>query len=132
MSVVPSSADEAASYRQLFDRTGCPEQFADLRATWKRTHRTLSSLPSAELARLKRRLQRDLDALQSIDFFPSESSIEADAAWLEFSKRIDAFLRPMSRTSRPDGFRGSTPPSTAAAPGRRAVACGSIGSRAPG
>jgi hypothetical protein len=91
MSVVPSSADEAASYRQLFDRS---EQYAELRAAWKRSHRTLSSLPPAELARLKRRLQRDIDAVRSIDFFPSESGVEAEAAWLEFGKRIDTFLSP--------------------------------------
>jgi hypothetical protein len=91
MSVVPSSADEAASYRQLFDRS---EQYAELRAVWKRTHGTLSSLPPAELARLKRRLQRDLDSVRSIDFFPSESSLEAEAAWLEFGKRIDTVLSP--------------------------------------
>jgi hypothetical protein len=91
MSVVPSSTDEAASYRQLFDRS---EQYAELRAAWKRSHRTVSSLPPAELARLKRRLQRDIDAVRSIDFFPSESSMEAEAAWLEFGKRIDTFLSP--------------------------------------
>ncbi len=91
MSVVPSSAEEAGSYRQLFDRS---ELYAELRAEWRRTHRTLSSLPLADLARLKQRLQRDLEAVRSIDFFPSESSTEAEAAWLEFAKRIDAFLSP--------------------------------------
>jgi hypothetical protein len=91
MGVVPSSADEAASYRQLFDRS---EQYAELRAEWKRTHRTLASLPLPELARLKQRLQRDLEAVRSIDFFPSESSTEAEAAWLEFGKRIDGVLSP--------------------------------------
>jgi len=91
MSVVPGSADEAASFRQLFDRS---EQYAELRAEWKRTHRTLSSLPLSELARLRQRLQRDLEALRSIDFFPSDASAEADAAWLEFGKRIDGFLSP--------------------------------------
>jgi hypothetical protein len=91
MGVIPNSADGAASYRQLFDRS---EQYAELRAAWKRTHRTLSSLPPAELARLKRRLQRDVETLRSIDFFPSDSSMEAEAAWLEFDKRIDAFLAP--------------------------------------
>ena len=89
MAIAPG--DEAASFRQLFDRS---EQYAELRAEWKRIHRTLSSLPLPELARLRQRLQRDLDALRSIDFFPSDASAEADAAWLEFAKRIDAFLSP--------------------------------------
>jgi len=47
-----------------------------------------------ELTRLKRRLEKELDALRSTDFFPSEASVEAEAAWVEFSKRIDALLSP--------------------------------------
>jgi len=89
--VVPASSDEEASFRQLFDRS---EPYAELRAEWKKTHRTLSTLPLPELARLKQRLQRDLDALRAIDFFPTESSTEAEAAWIEFGKRIDGFLAP--------------------------------------
>jgi len=91
MSVVPGSADEAASWRQLFERSA---QYAELRAEWKRTHRTLGALPLAELARLRQRLQRDFDGVRSIDFFPSDSSAEAEAAWLELGKRIDALLSP--------------------------------------
>jgi hypothetical protein len=102
MSVVPSSRDEAASYRQLFDRS---EQYAELRAEWRRTNRTLSSSPLPELARLKQRLQRDLEAVRSIDFFPSESSTEAEAAWIEFAKRIDGFLAP----DEPHGRSGRVP-----------------------
>jgi hypothetical protein len=70
------------------------EQYAELRAEWKRTHRTLSSLPLPELARLRQRLQRDFETVRAIDFFPSDASAEAEAAWLEFGKRIDGFLSP--------------------------------------
>jgi len=89
--VVPASKEEEGSFRQLFDRS---EQYAELRTEWKAAHRTLSSLPLPELARLKHRLQRDFEALRSIDFFPAESSAEAEAAWTEFGKRIDGFLSP--------------------------------------
>ena len=91
MTVVPGTGDEAAAYRQLFDRS---EPYAELRSAWKQANRTLSSLSSIELARLKRRLQRDADAVRAIDFFPSEASVEAEAAWNDFSKRIDAVLSP--------------------------------------
>ena len=90
MSVHPSS-NEGAMYRQLFDRS---EQYAELRAAWKEANRSLSKLPANELARLRRRLQREIDAVRAVDFFPSETSLEAEAAWLDFGKRIDALLSP--------------------------------------
>jgi hypothetical protein len=91
MAVVPGSPEDATAYRQLFDRT---EQYAELRSSWKDANRTLASRPAAELARLRRRLQRDFDAVRAADFFPSEASLEAGAAWLEFCRRIDAVLSP--------------------------------------
>ena len=39
-------------------------------------------------------MQRDFDSVRSIDFFASDSSAEAEAAWLELGKRIDALLSP--------------------------------------
>jgi len=91
MRVVPASADEAAGYRELFDRSA---QYVDMRAAWKQASRKLSSLSPAELARLRRRLERDLEAVRQTDFFPTESQAEAEAEWVEFAKRIDALLSP--------------------------------------
>ena len=54
----------------------------------------MPTLSVAELGRLRRRLQRDIDAVRATDFFPSEASLEAEAAWVDFSKRIDAVLSP--------------------------------------
>jgi len=58
-----------------------------------------------ELTRLKKRLQKELAALQGIDFFPSEASVEAEAAWTDFSKRVDAILSP----DEPHGTAGKVP-----------------------
>lgn len=91
MTVTPDSPDDDIAYRQLFDRS---EQYAELRKSWKSENRGLRSLSMMELTRLKRRLQKELDALRATDFFPSEASVEAEAAWLDFSKRIDAILSP--------------------------------------
>jgi len=77
MAVQPRSADEAAAYRQLFDRSG---EYAELRKTWKEANRGLASMGPAELARLQRKLQREFDALRAIDFFPGEASTEVEAA----------------------------------------------------
>jgi hypothetical protein len=91
MTVTPDSPDDDRAYRQLFDRS---EQYAELRKSWKSENRGLRSLSMTDLARLKRRLEKDFDALRASDFFPSEASVEAEAAWIDFSKRIDAVLSP--------------------------------------
>ena len=91
MTVTPDSADDDIAYRQLFDRS---EQYAELRKSLKSENRGLRSLSMTELRRLKRRLEKEFDALRAGDFFPTEASIEAEAAWIDFSKRIDAVLSP--------------------------------------
>jgi hypothetical protein len=91
MGVHPLSPDEESAYRQLFDRSA---DYAELRKAWKEANRTLATLAAPELARLQRRLQREVEALRAIDFFPGEASLEAEAAWTEFAKRIDALLSP--------------------------------------
>jgi hypothetical protein len=113
MTVVPDSSDDDAAYRQLFDRS---EQYAQLRKSWKSENRGLRTLSISEVARLKRRLQKELEALRASDFFPSEASAEAEAAWADFSKRIDALLSPdeprdtMGKVPRldPAAYRGRT------------------------
>ena len=91
MAVQPRSADEATTYRQLFDRS---EDYAELRKAWKEANRSLASLAASELARLQRKLQREFDAARAVDFFPGEASVEAEAAWVDFSKRIESVLSP--------------------------------------
>ena len=91
MRVQPRSAAEDGAYRDLFDRS---EDYAELRKAWKEANRGLSSLAASELTRLQRRLQRDHDAVRTIDFFPGEASVEAEAAWTEFNKRLDRVLSP--------------------------------------
>ena len=102
MTVQPRSVDEAATYRQLFDRS---DDYAELRKAWKEANRSLASLAAPELARLQRKLQRELDAVRAIDFFPGEASVEAEAAWTDFSKRIESVLAP----DEPHETRGQVP-----------------------
>jgi hypothetical protein len=91
MTVTPDTPADDIAYRQLFDRS---ESYAELRMSWKRENRGLRSLSMTELTRLRRRFEKEFDALRASDFFPSEASIEAEAAWIDFSKRIDAVLSP--------------------------------------
>jgi hypothetical protein len=91
MYVQPQSAEEAAAYRQLFDRSN---DYAELQRSWKEATRKLSGTGRPEVARLQRRLQRDLDLVRAIDFFPGEASLEAEATWVEFTRRIERVLSP--------------------------------------
>jgi len=91
MTVTPDSAEDDSAYRQLFDRS---EQYAELRKSWKSENRGLRALSMTELTRLKRRLEKEFDAVRASDFFPSEASVEAEAAWVDLGKRIDTLLSP--------------------------------------
>ncbi|MFO1288501.1 MAG: chromate resistance protein [Rubrivivax sp.] len=91
MTVQARSADESATWQQLFDRS---EDYAVLRKAWKEAHRDLGKLGAPELARLQRRLQREFEAVRATDFFPGDASAEAEAAWTEFDKRIASLLSP--------------------------------------
>lgn len=91
MHVQAVNEDEAAAYRQLFDRQ---EEYEEQRQAWKDASKALSSQPLPEVAKTHKRLQREFEALKAIDFFPSEASAKADAAWIEFSERVEAVLSP--------------------------------------
>jgi len=91
MAVQARSTDDADSYRQLFDRS---DDYAELRKSWKQANRSLASMAGPDLARLQRKLQREFDAIRATDFFPGEARVEAEAAWADFSKRIDGLLSP--------------------------------------
>jgi hypothetical protein len=91
LAVQARSAREAASFRELFDRS---EDYAELRRSWREANRLLTSLSPAELARLQRKLQREVDAVRAIDFFPGEAGAEAEAAWGDFCRRVAGVLSP--------------------------------------
>ncbi len=91
MAVQPRNMGETQAWRQLFDRH---EDYAELRKAWKEVHAGLAALSPAELTRLQRKQQREFDALRAIDFFPGEAAVEAQAAWVDFSKRIESLLSP--------------------------------------
>ena len=91
MAVQPRSTEEQALFRGLFDRR---EDYATLRKSWNQANRTLKSLAPTELARLQRKMQREYEAVRTIDFFESDASIEAQAAWTDFSRRVEQLQSP--------------------------------------
>ena len=91
MLIAPANAADTAAYLQLFDRS---EDYAALLKAWKEAGATLSSMGVNDVTRLQKKLRRDYEALLATDFFPGESSLEAEAAWTELSRRIEALLSP--------------------------------------
>lgn len=91
ITVQSSGESEDRAYRQLFDRA---DDYAELRKAWKGANRTLALLAPLELTRLRKRLQREYEAVRAIDFFPNETSAEAEAEWLDLRQRIEGLLSP--------------------------------------
>ena len=91
MAAEPSSADDAQAYPALFNRS---EDYAAQLTSWRQAATTLATLDAAELARLQKKLRRDYDALRAIDFFPGEAAADAEAAWSDFSNRLERLLSP--------------------------------------
>ena len=102
LSAEPTHADDAVAYPAFFDRS---EDYATLMKGWKESAASLSTLGPAELARLQKRLRREFEALQAIDFFPSEASVEAEASWSDFNARVERQLSP----DEPQGHAGQVP-----------------------
>lgn len=93
---------KAPSYEALFDRH---DDYAAMRQAWKEQAATLTQMQGAELTRLLRKLERDYDALRAIDFFPGESSVEAEAEWQDFRGRLQRALTP----DEPEDTSGEVP-----------------------
>ena len=91
MSATTTAPDDAQTFPALFDRS---EDYASLVGSWKQAAASLATLGAAELARLQKRVRRDYDALRTIDFFPGEASVEAEAAWIDFHNRLERLLSP--------------------------------------
>ena len=87
----PAGAGDAEAYSALFNRA---EDYAALAKNWMEAASTLPALSGAELAHLQKRLRREYDALRAIDFFPSETTVEAEAAWTDFNNRLERLLSP--------------------------------------
>jgi len=100
VSASPVSTDD--NYAALFDRS---DDYAALVRSWRESTPALASLSAPELTRLQKRLRRELDALRAIDFFPGDASLEAEAAWTDFDKRLERWLSP----DEPEEIEGLVP-----------------------
>ncbi|MDI3259394.1 MAG: chromate resistance protein [Sinobacteraceae bacterium] len=84
-------ADQAAMFRNLFDRA---DDYAAFAKSLREARKSLSGLSTSEVGRLLRRLRREYEALRATDFFPSEATVRAEAAWTDFVGSVDTVLSP--------------------------------------
>lgn len=89
--VVPRSEDDAVMFVALFDRS--PE-YAELVSRLTQTRKSLASQAPSEVAKTVKRLRKERESLQRIDFFPNEAALNAEAAWSDFEDAASAVLSP--------------------------------------
>jgi hypothetical protein len=89
LDVAPRDFDEDARYRTLFDRR---HDFAGLVETLADAGAALSGMTAQDASRLLRKLRREVEALQAIDYFPGDASVQGAQAWQAFSARAEALL----------------------------------------
>jgi hypothetical protein len=89
--VAPRSAEDAAAFQSLFDRTG---DYAELGARLSQARKTLAVQTPAEVAKTVKRLHKELETLQRIDFFPNEASLAAQSSWSDFEEGANTILSP--------------------------------------
>ncbi|WP_432258048.1 chromate resistance protein ChrB domain-containing protein [Cupriavidus sp. TMH.W2] len=91
--VCTPSRDESqeVEFRSMFDKSADFDAFIKSLAE---ARKTLSVLTPAEITRLLRRVRKDFEAISSVDYFPSDASTRAEAAWQDFVALADTVLSP--------------------------------------
>lgn len=91
VSVIPRSPEDETAFKRLFDRSA---NYAEVVSKLQEAKKGLVSQAPAELAKLNKRLAKDVDAIQRVDFFPHDASMTARAALSDFQEAANAVLSP--------------------------------------
>jgi hypothetical protein len=91
VNVIPRSKTDAESFVALFDRS---TDYADISARLTQARKSLASLNASEIAKTVKRMRKEMDAVQRIDFFPGQASLDLQAAWSDFEEAANAVLSP--------------------------------------
>ena len=89
--VSPRSEDDAVAFLALFERSS---EYAELVSRLSHARKSLGSQTPSEVAKTLKRLRKERDNLQRIDFFPNEAALNAEAAWSGFEDAANAVLSP--------------------------------------
>jgi hypothetical protein len=91
VNVTPRSKADEESFIAMFDRSA---DYAEMSARLVQARRSLATLSASEIAKTVKRMRRELDAVQRIDFFSSQASLDVQAAWSDFEEAANAVLSP--------------------------------------
>lgn len=89
--VTARSRDDAIAFTALFDRAADYETFT---GRLHQARKQLTAQSPTDITRLLKRLRKDLDALERIDFFPGDAALGAQAVWLDFQDAAQSVLSP--------------------------------------
>lgn len=78
-----------ASFSALFDRR---DDYEGLCRTLDESITAINGHSPVEVARRMRKLRRELEAIRAIDYFPSRTSADAEAAWLRYVQAAEAAM----------------------------------------
>jgi hypothetical protein len=85
------SSDDETAFTALFERDA---DYAELGERQSQARKALSKQTPSEIAKVVKRLRKELEALQRIDFFPNDASLAAQSAWADFQEAANAVLSP--------------------------------------
>jgi hypothetical protein len=91
VSISPRSSDDEAAFKALFDRA---TEYAELGGRLSEARKLLATQAPSDVAKLVKRLRKEVETLQRIDFFPSDASLAAQSAWADFLDAANAVLSP--------------------------------------
>ena len=89
LTVHAHSMAENDAFAALFDRSG---DYAQLRQSLAEARSTLAGSAPQEINRALRKLRREYEVIRDIDYFPSDASAQAEAAWMDFVNAAESLL----------------------------------------
>ncbi|MDR9839689.1 MULTISPECIES: chromate resistance protein ChrB domain-containing protein [Herbaspirillum] len=91
VTVDPRSEEDEQAFLARFDRTREYGEFLKLVVEAKKG---LTSQAPTDIAKTLKKLTKERDAIEKIDFFPNEATLDANAAWGDFVEKANAILSP--------------------------------------
>lgn len=91
VNISPRSPDDQAAFEALFDRA---TEYAELGGRLSQARKILATQAPSEVAKVVKRLRKEVETLQRIDFFASDASLAAQSAWAGFLDAASAVLSP--------------------------------------
>jgi len=91
LTVQAQSENESEVYRALFDRSG---DYEELFKAFAEARKAFSKSTPQEITKSLRRLRRDYETVRAIDYFPDQTSMQAEVLWMDFVNAADSILSP--------------------------------------